>query len=77
MCANKYKSKLVFSHSAVTCNTMNTTIFKNQVYQTLVLRRKKCSLCADNFVTNSVSLNYETENIGKWSDWQDSIDARY
>jgi len=27
-------------------------------------------------MTNSSSLSFETNNIGKWSDWQDSLDAK-
>jgi uracil-DNA glycosylase len=55
---------------------MKTEIFKEQLYKTLVNQRKQCSLCADHSMTNSSSLNFETNNIGKWSDWQDSLDAK-
>ena len=55
---------------------MTTDVFKEQLYKTLVNQRKQCLLCVDSSMTNSSSLNFETNNIGKWSDWQDSLDAK-
>jgi len=43
---------------------------------TLVNKRKQCSLCADNSMTNTSTLAFETNSIGKWSDWQDSLEAK-
>jgi hypothetical protein len=49
---------------------------KTSQYNQLVQQRKQCELCKDHGMTNSSQLDYETESIGKWSDWQSSLDAK-
>ena len=49
---------------------------KKQSYRELVKQRKQCMLCNEFSMTNTSTLDYETSNLGKWTDWQDSINAK-
>lgn len=45
-------------------------------YYNLVTERKGCELCRSMKMVNSSELENDTENIGPWSDWQDSLKAK-
>jgi DNA polymerase len=45
-------------------------------YNALVKKRKLCFLCEKHGMTNTSTLKYETNSIGKWSDWQGSLNSK-
>ena len=48
---------------------------KQEQYVELVRQRKSCRLCSEKGFKNTSLCQYETDNIGKWTDWQNSLDA--
>jgi DNA polymerase len=49
---------------------------KESEYNQLVSARKNCFLCKEFGVTNQSETPYDTNSIGKWSDWQGNLNAK-
>jgi DNA polymerase len=49
---------------------------KESAYKQLVYTRKECKVCQEFGLTNQSLTSYDTNSIGKWSDWQGNLDAK-